>query len=67
VRGGRRSTSFKKGQSGNPGGKPKRFAELPPEAKAEAIQAIHDVKAAAKAESADAIKTLKTVMNNEDE
>jgi Family of unknown function (DUF5681) len=65
VRGGRRSTSFKKGQSGNPGGKPKRFAELPPEAKAEAIQAIHDVKAAAKAESADAIKTLKTVMNNE--
>jgi Family of unknown function (DUF5681) len=65
VRGGRRSTSFKKGQSGNPGGKPKRFAELPPEAKAEAIQAIHDVKAAAKAETADAIKTLKTVMNNE--
>jgi hypothetical protein len=65
VRGGRRSTSFKKGQSGNPGGKPKRFAELPPQAKAEAIQAIHDVKAAAKAETADAIKTLKTVMNNE--
>ena len=65
MRGGRRSTSFKKGQSGNPGGRPKRFAELPPEAKAEAIQAIHDVKAAAKAETADAIKTLKTVMNNE--
>jgi hypothetical protein len=61
-RGGRRSTSFKKGRSGNPGGKPKHFAELPSEAKAQAVQAIADVKAAARELTPEPIKTFKACM-----
>jgi hypothetical protein len=55
-RGGRRSTSFKPGQSGNPGGKPK----LPPPVR----QALADAKALARPLAPEAIQTLSDVMTN---
>jgi hypothetical protein len=64
VRGGRRSTSFKPGNRANPKGRPKLDPAIKA-AKLEAKSAIVDVKAAAKENTADAIKTLKTVMNND--
>jgi hypothetical protein len=54
-RGGLRSTSFKKGQSGNPRGRPKR-----PEAR----KWFADVKAAARELTEDAIDALATVMKD---
>ena len=59
MRGGRRSTSFKPGQSGNPSGRPRR-----PEA-IEARKVAADVKAAARAHSAEAFDTLLSVMRSE--
>lgn len=56
MRGGRRSTSFKPGQSGNPGGKPK----LAPTVR----QALADAKALAQPLAAEAIGTLSQVMTN---
>jgi hypothetical protein len=63
-RGGRRSTSFKPGNRANPKGRPKLDPAIKA-AKLEAKSAIVDVRAAAKENTADAIKTLKTVMNND--
>jgi Family of unknown function (DUF5681) len=57
-RGGRRKTSFQPGKSANPKGRPKK------QANEQAKKAIADVKAAAKECTADAIKTLKSVMND---
>ena len=54
-RGGLRSTSFKKGQSGNPRGRPKR-----PEAR----NVFADLRAAARELTEDAIDTLATVMKD---
>ena len=54
-RGGLRSTSFKKGQSGNPGGRRRR-----PEAR----KLYADVKAAARALTQDAIDTLSAIMKD---
>ena len=58
AKGGRRTTSWKRGVSGNPGGRPKRPATV------EARQVIHDVKEAAKALTAKAIATLENVMDD---
>jgi hypothetical protein len=57
-KGGKRSTSWKRGQSGNPGGRPTRPATV------EARQVVHDVKDAAKALTAKAIATLENVMDD---
>jgi hypothetical protein len=57
-RGGRPSTLFKPGQSGNPSGRPKKAESV------ERAKIIADVKALAKARSEDAIKTLVNVMEN---
>lgn len=53
-RGGKRSTSFKPGQSGNPGGKPKLTEP--------ARKILADIKSLAKDASEAAIETLKSVM-----
>ena len=58
AKGGKRSTSWKRGQSGNPGGRPRKPATV------EARQVIHDVKEAAKALTAKAIATLENVMDD---
>jgi Family of unknown function (DUF5681) len=58
AKGGKRSTSWKRGQSGNPGGRPRKPATV------EARQVIHDVKEAAKALTAKAIATLENIMDN---
>ena len=58
AKGGRRSTSWKSGQSGNPDGRPKTPATV------EARQVVHDVKDAAKALTAKAIATLENVMDD---
>jgi len=55
-RGGRRSTSFKPGKSGNPGGRPKRPQTI------EARKIIADVKAAARELTQDALDTLKDAL-----
>jgi len=57
-RGGRRSTSFKPGVSGNPGGRPRKTRTI------EARKIVADVKAAARALTQDAIDTLASVMND---
>lgn len=64
MRGGRRSTSFKPGNRANPKGRPKLDPAIKA-AKLEAKSAIADVRVAAKENTADAIKTLNTVMNND--
>ena len=64
MRGGRRSTSFKPGNKANPKGRPKLDPAIKA-AKLEAKSAVVDVKVTAKENTADAIKTLKTVMNND--
>jgi hypothetical protein len=56
ARGGRRSTSFRPGKSGNPGGRPKR-----PRTIAER-KIIDDVKAAARGLTQDALDTLKAAL-----
>jgi Family of unknown function (DUF5681) len=58
AKGGKRSTSWERGQSGNPGGRPRKPATV------EARQVIHDVKEAAKALTAKAIATLENVMDD---
>lgn len=58
-RGGKRTTSFKKGQSGNPSGKPK---DPMAQAVLQAKQAIVDAKFASKELTSSAIQTLKTAM-----
>jgi Family of unknown function (DUF5681) len=67
MRGGRRSTSFKPGQSGNPNGRPKILKEAIKQADAEAVaqakQIISDVKLAARELTQEAIETLKTAMS----
>src|ERR1700733_652639 len=55
-RGGRRSTSFRPGVSGNPGGRPKRPATI------EARQVVVDAKALARQCAPEAIATLKAIM-----
>src|SRR5215472_2990089 len=55
-KGGVRSTSFRPGVSGNPGGRPKRSATV------EAKRIVADVKAAARELTPEALSTLKTVM-----
>jgi hypothetical protein len=55
-RGGKRSTSFRPGRSGNPGGRPKRPQTI------EARKIIADVKAAAKELTQDALDTLKAAL-----
>jgi hypothetical protein len=56
MRGGRRSTSFKSGVSGNPGGRPKRPQTI------EARRIIIDVKALARECAPQAISTLEAIM-----
>ena len=56
--GGRRSTSWKRGQSGNPGGRPRKSATV------EDRQLIHDVKEAARELTPQALGTLREVMEN---
>jgi len=56
ARGGRTSTSFRPGKSGNPGGRPKRPQTI------EARKVIADVKAAARELTQDALDTLKAVL-----
>jgi hypothetical protein len=58
ARGGIRSTSFRPGVSGNPGGRSKHHATI------EARQIIHDGKEAAKALTPKAIATLERVMDD---
>jgi hypothetical protein len=58
MRGGRRSTSFKSGVSGNPGGRPKKTATM------EARKMAVEVKAAARELTQDAIDTLASVMKD---
>lgn len=58
-RGGLRSTSFKPGLSGNPGGRPKRPDTV------EAHRIITDVKAAARSHTAAAFETLVEAMQSE--
>jgi Family of unknown function (DUF5681) len=58
-RGGRRSTSFKPGVSGNPGGRPKKLATI------EARKVEADVKALARECAPEAIASLKSIMMNE--
>jgi hypothetical protein len=55
-RGGKRSTSFRPGRSGNPGGRPKRPQTI------EARKIVADVKAAAKELTQDALDTLKAAL-----
>jgi hypothetical protein len=55
-RGGLRSTSFKAGSSGNPGGRPKRTQTI------EARRIVADVKALARECAPEADSTLKTIM-----
>jgi type II secretory pathway predicted ATPase ExeA len=55
-RGGRRSTSFEPGVSGNPGGRPRRPSSL------EARQVVVDAKALARRCAPEAIATLKAIM-----
>ena len=55
-KGGRRSTSFRPGVSGNPDGRPKRPEEI------EARRVVADVKAAARELSPEAMDTLKNAM-----
>jgi Family of unknown function (DUF5681) len=57
-KGGRRSTSFKPGVSGNPDGRPKRPETI------EARRVVADVKAAARELTLDAMDTLKLVMKD---
>jgi hypothetical protein len=57
-KGGRRSTSFKPGVSGNPDGRPKRAETI------EARRVVADVKAAARELTLDAMDTLKLVMKD---
>jgi hypothetical protein len=57
-KGGRRSTSWKQGQSGNPDGRPKRPATI------EAHRTITDVKAAAREMTPKALATLEQVMDD---
>jgi hypothetical protein len=56
ARGGRRSTSFKPGSSGNPGGRPKKPQTI------EARRIVADVKALARECAPEAISTLKAIM-----
>jgi hypothetical protein len=58
MRGGRRSTSWKRGQSGNRSGRPKRPATI------EAHKIIVDVKAAAREMTPEALSALRTVLND---
>jgi hypothetical protein len=58
TRGGKRSTSFKPGVSGNPGGRPKRPKTI------EAKRIVADVKATAREMTPEALSTLRTVMND---
>jgi uncharacterized protein DUF5681 len=58
-RGGRRSTSFRPGVSGNPGGRPKKPAAIV------ARQLVADAKALAQQCAPEAVLTLKTIMLNE--
>ena len=58
ARGGRRTTSWKSGQSGNIGGRPKRPATV------EAHKIIADVKAAAREMTPKALATLEQVMDD---
>lgn len=57
-RGGQRSTSFRPGVSGNPGGRPKKPRTI------EAKKIVADVKAAARELTQDAIDTLASVMKD---
>ena len=57
-KGGRRSTSWKRGQSGNRSGRPRRPAKV------EAHKIIADVKAAARELTPQALETLQEVMEN---
>jgi hypothetical protein len=57
-KGGLRSTSFKPGTSGNPGGRPKQSKTI------EARKIVADVKAAARALTPEALSTLQTVMED---
>ena len=57
-KGGQRSTSWKRGQSGNRNGRPKRSATI------ETRRVIDDVKTAARELTPDALSTLQTVMND---
>jgi Family of unknown function (DUF5681) len=56
ARGGRRSTSFKPGISGNPGGRPRRPSSI------EARQVVVDAKVLARQCAPEAISTLKAIM-----
>jgi hypothetical protein len=58
-RGGRRSTSFRPGLSGNPSGRPRRPAAI------EARQVVVDAKALARECAPEAVSTLKGIMVNE--
>jgi hypothetical protein len=58
-RGGRRSTSFRPGLSGNPSGRPRRPAAI------EARQVVVDAKALARECAPEAVSTLKAIMVNE--
>lgn len=58
MKGGRRSTSWKRGQSGNISGRPKRPATV------EARKTIADVKAAAREMTPKALATLEQVMDD---
>jgi hypothetical protein len=58
MRGGRRSTSFKPGTSGNPGGRPKKPGGI------EARRIVADVKALARSVAPEAVKTLRNIMND---
>jgi hypothetical protein len=57
-KGGRRSTSWKRGVSGNPSGRPKRLATL------QAHKIIADVKAAARELTPQALGTLQEIMED---
>ncbi len=58
MKGGQRSTSWKRGQSGNRSGRPKKPTTI------EAHKIIADVKAAAREMTPEALSTLQTVMND---
>jgi hypothetical protein len=58
MRGGRRSTSFRPGVSGNPRGRPKKARTI------EARRLVTDVKAAARELTQSAIDTLARIMKN---
>jgi Family of unknown function (DUF5681) len=58
AKGGQRSTSWKRGQSGNPDGRPKRPATV------EVRRIIADVKAAAREMTPKALATLEQVMDD---